>query len=310
MRITRRDWMRAAGAAMSSAAALPLAWAQDAAKPRPIARRKLGRIGFEASIYALGTAEIPADDEAVSAIELALDGGVNYIDTAPSYQSTRSERAIGSVAKRRRTDFFLASKTLARDADGAFAEVRASRERLQCETIDLLQVHAVNDEEALRLVLRDNGAVKGLERARAEGWIRHIGITGHTRPEVLAKALEAYPFESILVPLSAADRHVHDFAAEVVPAAVAKGLAVLGMKSLKGLELHAGRIDDAEPFVRYSLSLPISSLTIGFRRRSDIERNLTIASRFEPLTKEEMERLAASVEAWASADVLWWKRRG
>lgn len=315
MEITRRETLRAAGAAGLAAVAAQLGLAQEAAregapKPPPIARRKLGKLGFEASIYALGTAEVPEHAAAVEALELALDGGVNYIDTAPSYQQTRSETAVGAVARERRKEFFLATKTLARDAEGALAEVRASLGRLQCEHVDLLQVHAVNDEEALKLVLRENGAVKGLERARADGLIRHIGITGHTRPEVLSKALDEYPFESVLVPVSAADRHVHDFAEELVPKALEKGLAVVGMKSLKGVELHAGAVADAEPFIRYALSLPLSTLTIGFRRREDVERNLAIAARFAPLGPEERERLSESVREWAASGVLWWKRRG
>ena len=304
--ITRRDLFRAAGAAGLAAAGL--ASSQDGDTPEPsIPRRKLGRMGFEASIYALGTAEIPADLEAVRAFDLALDGGVNYVDTAPSYQRSRSERAIGQVAKRRRGDFFLATKTLQRGAEGALREVRESLARLQTDHVDLIQVHAVNDERTLRSVLDPNGAVKGLEKARDEGLARHIGITGHTRPEVIAKALDEYPFESILVPVSAADRHLHDFADEVVPKAVEKGISVAGMKSLKGLEIHGG--GDVEAFVRYALSLPISVLTIGFRRIEDVEQDLRIALRFRPMDEGEMAALADTTRGWADADVLWWKRR-
>jgi aryl-alcohol dehydrogenase-like predicted oxidoreductase len=294
--------------AAGTAALAAHAGASQEPVPR-IARRPLGRMGFEASIYALGTAEVPALEETVEAIDLALDHGVNYVDTAPSYQERRAEQAVGVVAKRRRKDFFLATKTLARDADGAFAEVRESLARLQCETIDLLQVHAVNDEATLARVLGKGGALEGLDKARREGLIRHIGITGHTRPAVIAKALDEYPFESILVPISAADHHLHDFAGDVVPKAVERGLAVAGMKSLKGVENHAGKVEDAAPFVRYALSAPISTLTIGFRRISDVRANLEIARSFTPMAAEQRAELERSVASWASADVLWWKRQ-
>jgi predicted aldo/keto reductase-like oxidoreductase len=156
-------------------------------------------------------------------------------------------------------------------------------------------------------VLGARGAVKGLEKARAEGFVRHVGITGHTRPEVISQALHEYPFESILVPVSAADRHLADFAESVVPEAVEKGVAVAGMKSLKGAENHGAF--DPEPYLRYALSLPISTLTVGFRRASDVEADLAIAARFAPMSREEMHALEASTRAWATADVLWWKRR-
>jgi hypothetical protein len=79
------------------------------------------------------------------------------------------------------------------------------------------------------------------------------------------------------------------------------------MKSLKGLEIHGG--GDVEAFVRYALSLPISVLTIGFRRIEDVEQDLDIALRFRPMDEDDMAALAETTRGWADADVLWWKRR-
>ncbi len=304
MALSRRDFFKLTGAT-----ALAIAGGESVAQPTGIAQRPYGKTGWKASIYAVGTAEIPDNESAVKALDELLDGGVNFIDTAPSYQGTRSETAIGMVMAKRRSEVFLATKTLARDADGAYSEVKASIERLQTKQIDLLQVHAVNDGGTLDQVLASGGAVKGLERAKKEGLIRYIGITGHTRPEVILKALDEYPFDAILVPVSALDKHIHDFATEVLPKANQLGIGISGMKALKGMEFAKGRVDDPEPLLRYALTLPISTLALGLRQASEVQPKLKMAREFKPMTTSEMRTLEKVVQPLATTQALWWKRR-
>ena len=114
MALSRRDFLKLTGAT-----ALTLTRRESEAQTPRIATRPYGKTGWSASIYAVGTAEIPETEASVKALNQLLDGGVNFIDTAPSYQGTRSETAIGMVMAKRRKDVFLATKTLARDADGA-----------------------------------------------------------------------------------------------------------------------------------------------------------------------------------------------
>jgi aryl-alcohol dehydrogenase-like predicted oxidoreductase len=305
MRLTRREWLKGVGAAAGGLALAPAI----AHMEKPLPKRKLGKMGWEASLFALGTAEFPGEDEGVPILHLLLDAGVNYIDTAPSYQGTRSESVVGKVLAKRRNEVFIATKTLQRDADGAYAEVERSLGRLQCKQIDLLQVHAVNDADTLDRVLGADGAVRGLERARKNGLIRFIGITGHTRPEVILQALKRYPFDSILVPVSALDAHLHDFATEVIPYAVRQGTAVVGMKSLKGMEIATKGAFEPKEYLRYACSLPISTLTVGLRRAHEAKENLSIFREFVPMSRDEMKDFAAKHRSQATEQVLWWKRR-
>lgn len=304
MSLSRRDLLRLSGLSLG-AGALPTL----GQKAKTIPKRPLGKTGWNASIYAVGTAEIPGVEEAVIALDQLLDAGVNYIDTAPSYVETRSEQAIGRVMKRRRKEVFLATKTLARDADGAYREVQDSLGRLQSDRIDLLQVHAVNDTGTLDAILKKGGAVEGLERAKKEGLIRFIGITGHTRPEVILEGLKRYPFASILVPVSALDKHISDFADEVIPYARKHGVAVVGMKSLKGTERATGGTFDPEPLLRYAWSLPIDCLTIGLRRGHEVGRNLEYARAYVKMSDSEMRRLEGEMKTHADVGNLWWKKR-
>lgn len=306
MSLSRRQFLRAASAAAIGGATLATAEPQAQAR---IPTRPFGKTGWKASIYALGSAEIPATPEAVRAIHRLIDGGVNYLDTAPSYQGTRSESALGEVLKTRRKAVFVATKTLERTAEGAYREVAASRERLGIDRIDLLQLHAVNDFATLDQILAKGGALEGLRRAQRDGLIAHVGITGHTRPEVLLKALDTGEFESILVPVSPLDHHVTDFAEEVVPRANALGVAIAGMKALKGIERASGGRFDPEPYLRYAWTLPISTLTLGLRRESEVEANLAAARAFKPMSVAERQALEAKSKEWADVGVLWWKKR-
>ncbi len=307
MAVTRRDFCRVAGTTVAAATLARFVEGSEPATQMP--KRRFGKTGWDASIYALGSAEIPADAESTRAIEAMLDGGVNYLDTAPSYQGTRSESVLGRILRRRRSEVFLATKTLRRDADGAFAEVGESLKRLQTDRIDLLQIHAVNDYGTLDSVLGKGGAADGLLRAKKEGMIRFIGITGHTRPDVILRALERFPFDSILVPVSALDASLHDFATEVLPRANKLGIGIAGMKSLKGIERATGGRFGAAEFVRYALSLPISTLTIGLRRESEVEPNLALLKAFKRMDAKEMRDLESANAQFADAGHLWWKRR-
>ncbi len=307
MGISRRDFLRGSAATAGAMAVTGLLAKQPAVAE--MQTRPFGKTGWKASIYAVGTAEIPDTDPAVAALRMLMDAGVNYIDTAPSYRATRSETTVGKAVAGRRNDVWIASKTLERTADGAFREVNESLSRLNSGHIDLLQVHAVNDDATLDAVLKKGGAVEGLERARSEGLIRCIGITGHTRPEVILRAIKTYPFVSVLVPVSALDKHIHDFADEVLPYAKEHGIAVAGMKSLKGMERTTGGEFDPTDFLRYSLSLPVSTLTVGLRRVREAEENLRTMLAFKPMAAAEMAALEASVKDRTTTQALWWKRR-
>lgn len=306
MDLSRREFLRRSAAAAGSVSLPTLVGEFLQGKKMPV--REFGRTGFKASIYTVGTAEIPSTDEAVEALRLLFRAGVNMVDTAPSYMGTQSETTVGRAIEGRREGLWISTKTLERTGDGAYREVKESLGRLKCGAIDLLQVHAVNDRATLDAVLRKGGAVEGLERAKKEGLIKHIGITGHTRPEVILAAMKAYPFVSILVPVSALDRHINDFMDEVVPYANEHGVAVVGMKSLKGIERATPGKFKAEDYIRYSLSKPISTLNLGLRVPDEATKNLATVLAFKTMSDDETKALEAASRQHANVNTLWWKR--
>ncbi|GMV36718.1 MAG: hypothetical protein AMXMBFR61_12260 [Fimbriimonadales bacterium] len=310
MGTTRREFLQKAAAAGLSFAAARLGWpAEGQTAEREMAKRDAGKMGWKASILAFGMAEVPPDDLDLceKMLRRALDLGVNYIDTAPSYQRGAGELAVGRVADRRK-EFFLATKTLGRTKEAAAQDIQGSLERMKVPVIDLLHLHAVNDMRTLDTVLARGGPIEALEEAKRAGKIRYIGITGHTRPEVILEALKRYPFDAILVPVSAADYHLNDFALETIPYANKKGVSVAGMKSLKGWQNAGKKEVSSRELIHYALSLPIATLTCGMTNLEQVEENVKAARTFRALATADMDRIRAACKEWGTSQHLWWKR--
>ena len=142
-------------------------------------RRRLGRTGHESSVLIYGAAALGAvtQDVADASVQEALDAGINHLDVAASYGD--AELRLGPWMPRIRGDIFLATKTGDRDAEGAWASVNRSLERLQTDHVDLIQLHAVGDLDELDKVTGRGGALESALRAVDEGLAGAVGITGH-----------------------------------------------------------------------------------------------------------------------------------
>ena len=141
--------------------------------------RRLGRTGHESTIAIFGAAaffEISQAD-ADDAMELVIEAGINHIDVAPRYG--QAEERLGPWLAKEHDRFFLGCKTEERKKEDAVAEMQRSLERLQVDSFDLYQLHAVCTLEELDQVTGPAGALEAIIEAREEGLTRFIGITGH-----------------------------------------------------------------------------------------------------------------------------------
>ena len=166
--------------------------------------RRFGRTNHHSTVAIFGAAALwtASQAEADAAMEQVIAAGVNHIDVAPSYGL--AEERLGPWMPRVRDRFFLGCKTMERDAAGAAAELRRSLERLQVDTFDLYQIHAVETLVDLDAATRPGGALDAIVRAREEGLTRWIGITGHgvDSPAVFREALRRFDFDSLLFPIN------------------------------------------------------------------------------------------------------------
>jgi aryl-alcohol dehydrogenase-like predicted oxidoreductase len=183
--------------------------------------RRLGRLGRENSVLIFGGAALSeiTEEEADSAISLALEAGVDHFDTAADYGD--SELHYGRWMPDIRDDIFLSTKTGERDRDDARRQIEASLERLRVDRVDLIQLHAVGDLEDLDRATRSGGSLEAAIEARDEGLVRAVGITGHGHeaPATHLEALRRYPFDTVLTPwnyvLSTDEGYRRDFQALV-----------------------------------------------------------------------------------------------
>ncbi len=263
--------------------------------------RAFGATGVRVPLIGYGTAPLGKQDNipfetGVACLHHALDKGITYIDTSPDYGS---EPVVGEVMKTRRAETFLATKINNRSYNGVREELEKSLKKLQTDHVDLIQIHAVNTWADWEQIIAPDGALTALEEARAEGLVRFIGITGHTRPEILANALRCYDFDSVLVALGIADRLVSSPETFLLPVAQEKNTAVIAMKVF-----GHGAFSKRDLALRYSLGLPQVSLAIlGLNSERHIDEAVKAANELEELSDDDLEELIQSVRPLIEAEV-------
>jgi len=306
--ISRRSFLsRAAGAAVAVGFALPISGrVVGKGDQRIIEKRRLGKTGLEVTILGLGCAPIGYGSHSVAEgariVEACIDAGINYIDCASTYGD--AEIKVGEVMKTRRAEVILATKTLQRGKEESWREITRSLERLKVDFVDLLQIHSINSFEHLDKVMSTDGSLASALRAKEEGMCNHIGITGHTRPEVIKEALSQYVFATALVPISSTDALVHDFGEVLFPVAREQGTGIVAMKVL-----GAGRVTAyAAQSIRYTMSMPVSTAIVGMGTLQQVRDNVEVATSFTPMTAAERSALIEKTKPFANPSILWWKR--
>ncbi|HSP36163.1 MAG TPA: aldo/keto reductase [Frankiaceae bacterium] len=207
--------------------------------------RTLGRTGVQVSELCLGAMMFgawgnPDHDDSVRIISRALDGGINFIDTADVYSAGESEEIVGKALAGRRDDVVLATKAhmpMSKDPNARgnsrrwlVREVEDSLRRLQTDWIDLYQVHRPDPATDIDETL---GALTDLVRA---GKIRYFGSSTFPASKIVeaqwvAESRGRERFVSEQPPYSLLVRGIE---AEVLPTAQKYGMAVIPWSPLAG----------------------------------------------------------------------------
>lgn len=236
----------------------------------------LGRTGLTVTRLGIGGAYCKTPEGYAA----ALDCGVNYLDTAPAYRDGEDEKVVGQAIVGRRDGIILATKTEPRDSDGARRDLETSLELLGTDHVDIWHIHAVQTHEEREKVLAPGGAMEAALKAREEGLVRFIGITGHVWG-VLQKALATGLFDTVLCWYNCAMKEPE---VALFPEAMAQGTGVVIMNAtrndrLLGSDCAPG--DDGAPdpadFYRYVLSHEAVHLTLRGLRDIDTFRRIAAA---------------------------------
>ena len=335
----RRDFLKTGAASMAtglSAGVLAASASAEAtsAEDSPAAAkavqdmmptRNLGRTGFRVGIFGLGGQGALEKHEnesvALAIIQRALELGVNYFDTSAIYGGPDrwSERYLGKGLKGSRDQVFIATKTKERTRDAALKNLEVSLKLLDTDHIDTWQLHDVGIQEDVDQIFGKDGAMEALIQARDQKMVRHLGVTGRFRPEALIECINRFPFDTVLMGVNAADKYYYSFEKDLLPLAVEKQMAIIGMKVMaRGRILSSwtpppveeqkhswegrgaiattpGTLTKRETFF-YNLSLPISTAIIGCDSVEQVEECVELARSFTPLNQAQMTALEAKVE--------------
>lgn len=178
--------------------------------------RPFGRTGLQVSELVFGGGFVGGilihadDDTKLAALRRGLDGGMNWVDTAPSYGDGKSEEALGWLLKEVDAKPYLSTKVrldLARnDLPGQIeASLEQSLKRLGRDSVELFQLHnPIGAETAdptigVAHVLGAKGVAATFERLRDQGLFRFFGITALGNPTALREVIASGRFDSAQV---------------------------------------------------------------------------------------------------------------
>ena len=273
-------------------------------------KRRFGRSGHMSTVAIFGAAAFSqiSQEDADRVMEQVIEAGINHIDIAPSYG--QAEERVGPWMPRERERFFLGCKTMERTKEGAWKELRQSIQRLQTETFDLYQAHAITTLQELDSITMTGGALEAFEEARREGLVKHIGITGHgvDAPEIYLEALRRFDFDSVLFPLNfvqMANPEYRRHAKELISVCRARDVGTMVIKAITKAPWRERKhtattwyepfdqMDEIQKAVNFALSYEVTGLcTAGDVRLLPLM--ITACENFTELGHDQMEEMIES----------------
>ncbi len=249
----------------------------------------LGRTGITVNKNGFGALPIQriSREDAVALVRKAYDAGIRFFDTARFY--TDSEEKLGEAFDGMREKVFLATKTAAADAVEFRAQLATSLCNLRTDYIDLYQFH---NPSFCPKPGDGSGLYEAMEEAKAEGKIRHIGITNH-RLAVAEEAVESGLYETLQFPFCylATERDL-----ALVEKCRDAGMGFIAMKALSG-----GLITNSAAayafLAQYDNVLPIW----GVQRESELDEFLSYIEK-PPVMTEELRALIERDKAELSGE--------
>ena len=241
----------------------------------------LGSTGIQVVQNGLGALPIQRDSKevAVKIVRKAYEGGMRFFDTARAYSD--SEEKVGEALHDVRDNLYIATKTMAQTPEEFWEQLETSLRLLKTDYIDIYQFHCANQVFAPG---DGTGMYECMLEAKAQGKIRHIGITAH-KIQIAFDAVESGLYETLQYPFSylAAEREK-----ELVAKCKEKNVGFIAMKGLAG-----GLINKSEAVMafmtQYDNVLPIW----GIQRETELEEWLSYMENTPSMTgeiKEYIER--------------------
>jgi uncharacterized protein len=274
-----------------------------------------GKTGVKVQIIAQGGARMdlhPNVTEAAAHVRRMYDLGLAYFDCAHSYWGGKSEEAYGIGLEGVRKNVFLTTKTTKRTRKDAEQELEAGLRAFKTDYVDLWQMHDVRTKADIERILSPGGAMEAFEAAKKAGKCRFFGFTGHFDPETHAAMLKAYDhWDSVLMPVHAADHAYLSFEKTALPVAVDKGIGIQAIKVFcKAFLLRALSPSEC---LSYSLSMGVNVAICGAGTQGQMEDNIRTAQSFKPLSADELadlrKRAIVGQGVYTGPTMEYWKKK-
>lgn len=278
-------------------------------------KRQLGTSHLFISEIGLGGMSLSTDKQKATAIlDMALDAGINYIDTADLYDLGANEEIIGTVLGKRQQDIIIATKVGNRwtegvdgwqwDASPTYIKeaVYKSLKRLGTDYIDVYQLHGGTIEDDW------DGIIDTFDDLKKDGVIREYGISS-IRPNVLKRFLPASSAKSVMMQYSALDRRPEewlDFIASEDASVVTRGTVAKGLLTNNWKE----RLQRVNGYQTYTIDELTTTLTDLAKHYEDLHalglafnlKEPTIASTV--IGASSQEQLAQTLTAYEKINAI------
>ena len=240
----------------------------------------LGTTGIVSPKNAFGALPIQrvTDEEAVAILHRAYEGGMTFFDTARAYSD--SEHKLGLAFAGMREKITIATKTGAQNAKDFWRDLETSLATIGTDYIDIYQFH---NPAFCPKPGGEDGLYDAMLEAKAQGKIRHIGITNH-RLHVAREAVESGLYETLQFPLCylAAEPDL-----ELVELCRERGVGFIAMKALSG-----GLITDSAAAYAYLAQFDNVLPIWGIQRMSELEEFLSYFDNPPSMTEEMTATIA------------------
>ena len=268
-------------------------------------RRRLGKTDIDLPAVGFGGMRLTriSQDEATAAVRRAIELDVNFFETSRWYGD--SEIKLGVALEGLREKAIISTKSSKRDGPSMRRELEESLKRLKTDYLDLYHMWFVNDMASFRALMKKGGALEEAKKAREEGLVRRIGITGHAKNEEMIEFCRSSEFVSITVYYNAHDVKVEP----VVEEAARLGMGVIAMGPLKGgfLASPSERLSflarrpartQAQGAVRWLISDErVTSAIVGFQSAAQVEEAVE-AEKMPRMTPEGRAGIVRSFDAF------------
>lgn len=187
----------------------------------------LGKTGITTNKNGFGALPVQrvSLEDAVKILRRAYEGGITFFDTARYYSD--SEKKLGAAFEGMRDKIYIATKTGATTVEGFWKDLETSLSLLKTDYVDIYQFH---NPSFCPKPGDGTGLYEAMQEAKAQGKIKHIGITNH-RLSVAREAIESGLYETLQFPFCylATEKDI-----ELVEMCKKAGMGFIAMKALSG----------------------------------------------------------------------------